>query len=129
MRVPEESKERGRQVRIAMTGGTAPGGPATAAAYELVPELEEWVLGNVFGEIWGRPQLDLKTRSGLVMAMLAVLGREPQLRGHVGSALNLGWTPEEIAEVFVQSLPYGGVPTALNALRVASEVFHERGLR
>jgi 4-carboxymuconolactone decarboxylase len=56
------------------------------------------------------------------------LGQEPELRTHVGNALNLGWKKEEIAEVFMQLVFYGGGPNSLNALKVASEVFEERGL-
>ena len=127
MDISEASKERGRQVRMALGGTPSPRSAATTPAYDLVPELEEYLLGAVFGEIWGREQLDLKTRSAVTLSALAVLGHEPQLKGHIGYALNLGWSQEEIAEIFLHILPYGGVPATLNALRVAGEVFKQRG--
>ena len=90
--------------------------------------LDEWIDSSVWGDIWGRPGLDMKTRSIATIAALCVLGQEPELRNHIGVALNLGWKKEEIAEMFMQLIFYGGGPNSLNALRVASEVFQERGI-
>ncbi|MEX2431143.1 MAG: carboxymuconolactone decarboxylase family protein [Dehalococcoidia bacterium] len=126
MDISEASKERGRQVRVALNGTPAARNPATGPAYDLVPDLEDYLMGAVFGEIWGRPQLDLKTRSVVTMSVLAAQGHEPQLRQHIGYALNLGWTQGEIAEMFLHVLPYAGAPATLNALRVAGEVFKAR---
>jgi len=90
--------------------------------------LDEWIDSSVWGDIWGRPGLDMKTRSIATIAALCVLGQEPELRNHIGVALNLGWRKEEISEMFMQLIFYGGGPNSLNALRVASEVFQERGI-
>ena len=128
MHISEQSKEAGREVRVALGGAPSPRSGSNSAAFELVPGLEDFVLGAVFGELWSRPQLDLKTRCLLTLAMLAVLGHDPQIRTYVGYALNVGWTPEEIAEVFVHAIPYGGVPSTVNGLSIASEVFKERGV-
>ncbi|MCH8848781.1 MAG: carboxymuconolactone decarboxylase family protein [Chloroflexi bacterium] len=128
MHISEESKEAGRRVRTAISGAPTTRSSSNAAAFDLVPGLEDYVLGSVFGDLWGREQLDVKTRCGLTLAMLAVLGNDPQVRTYVGYALNVGWTPEEIAEIFVHSIPYGGLPPAVNALRIATEVFKERGV-
>jgi 4-carboxymuconolactone decarboxylase len=127
MNISEASKQRGREVRKALGGTPDPGNPTSTIAYELVPDLQDYMLGAVFGDIWGRPQLDLKTRAVVTLASLATQGREPQLRAHINYALNLGWTQEEIAEMFVHVMVYAGAPSALNALRVAGEVFKARG--
>jgi 4-carboxymuconolactone decarboxylase len=126
--ISEESKAKGREVRVAMGDSPRPRSPANAAGLDLVPGLEDYVLGVNFGEIWSRPHLDLKQRCGLVLGMLTVMGLDPQIRPYVGYALKLGWTPEEICEIFVQSISYAGLPTAFNALRVAAEVFKEQGV-
>ena len=127
MDISEASKERGRQIRIALNGTPAARNAATGPAYALVPDLEDYLMGAVFGEIWGREQLDLKTRSAVTMAVLASHGHEPQLRVHIGYALNLGWSQEEISEMFLHLMPYAGAPVTLNALRIAGEVFQARG--
>ncbi|HEX9191126.1 MAG TPA: carboxymuconolactone decarboxylase family protein, partial [Candidatus Deferrimicrobiaceae bacterium] len=51
---------------------------------------------------------------------------EPQLRVHLGAALNAGCTRAEIVEVLMQMAVYAGIPAALNALYLAKEVFAER---
>ena len=88
---------------------------------ELVTEL-------AWAQIWSRPQLPLKLRSLVTIAMLAALNRADELKGHVNGALNNGATPEEIVEVFVQGAAYLGFPASNTAVRLAVEVFRERGL-
>ena len=81
-----------------------------------------------WNDIWNRPGLDRKTRSMLNMAMLIALNRGPELKLHVNGALNNGLTKEQIREVMLQTAIYCGVPAAVEAFRVAREVFKERGL-
>lgn len=81
-----------------------------------------------WGIIWSRPQLPLKTRSLVTIAMLAAINRADELRGHIGGALNNGATPEEITEVFLHAAAYVGWPASNGAVRIAVEVFKERGL-
>jgi len=56
------------------------------------------------------------------VAQLAALGRAEELRAHLGAALNLGITREELVEVLMQTAVYAGVPAANEALRVAADV-------
>jgi 4-carboxymuconolactone decarboxylase len=96
--------------------------------YELVPGMKEWVTASLFGEVWVRQALEKKVRSIATMSALVVLGRESRLKGPIGNALNLGWTKEEISELFFHLSLYGGLPASINALGVARQVFQERGL-
>ncbi|KAH8695621.1 4-carboxymuconolactone decarboxylase [Talaromyces proteolyticus] len=75
--------------------------------------------------VWSRPGLELKTRSLLCLAMLAMLGRDNELAAHVRGAISNGCTEKEIQEVFLQVGVYGGVPNAVNATRIASEVLQD----
>lgn len=81
-----------------------------------------------FGEVWGGEDLSRKTRSMLVMAMLATMGRGHELRTHVGGALNNGCTPEEIRGVLLQVAIYAGIPAGVESTRIAETVLRERGL-
>ena len=84
-----------------------------------------------FGDIYSRPQLDLRTREIATIASLATLGcAQPQLKVHIEAALNVGCTREEIVEVFMQMALYAGFPAALNALFAAREIFerHDQAL-
>ena len=90
--------------------------------------IEDFVTRYCFGEVWTRPQLDHKIRSMLTIALLAVLSRPTQLRSHVRGAIANGVTPEEIREVLIHVMIYGGVPAAVDSFGHAREVLQELGL-
>ena len=74
-----------------------------------------------------RPGLDARSRQLVTLGALTALGGcEPQLRVHIGAALNVGITREEIVEALLHSAVYAGFPRALNATFAAREVFAER---
>jgi 4-carboxymuconolactone decarboxylase len=52
----------------------------------------------------------------------------PQLEWHIAAALNIGVAPAAIREVLIQSQPFAGWPTALNALRVMATAFAQLGV-
>ena len=66
--------------------------------------------------------LDRKTRSLVTVAMLTALGRGHELKGHVRGAMNNGASVTEIQEVLLHAAIYCGIPLAVDAFRVASEV-------
>ncbi|NJN83057.1 MAG: carboxymuconolactone decarboxylase family protein [Caldilineaceae bacterium] len=79
----------------------------------LSPDFERAVMGVVGGEIWARPNLDLRTRSLCSIAALAALGRVNALDLNIEMALNNGATVDEIVEVFFQVAAYGGLRGSL----------------
>ena len=87
--------------------------------------LQELVTQYCWGEVWGRPGLDRKTRSLLNLAMLTALNRPHEVKIHVRGALNNGVTKDEIKEVLLQAMIYCGVPAAIDSFRIAKEVFKE----
>ena len=89
-------------------------------ATEFTAPLQELVTEYCWGAVWGRPGLDLKTRSLLNLAMLTALNRPHELRLHVRGALNNGCTREEIQETLLQAAVYCGIPAALDAFRNAA---------
>ena len=95
------------------------------SADEFTRPLQELVSEYCWGAVWTRPELDRRTRSFLNLAMLTALNRPHEIKLHVLGALNNGITRVEIREVFLQSAIYCGVPAALDAMRVAKEVFAE----
>ena len=66
-----------------------------------------------------------RDRSLLNLGMLTALGKPNELKLHLRGALTNGVTREEIREVFLQTAIYCGVPAALEAFRVARDVFAE----
>ena len=96
-----------------------------ASADDFTRPLQELVTQYCWGEVWGRPELDRKTRSLLNLAMISALNRPHELKLHVRGALRNGLSRVEIREVLLQVAIYCGVPAAVDAFRVAREVFAE----
>ncbi|MBS9403657.1 4-carboxymuconolactone decarboxylase [Halomonas sp. TRM85114] len=87
--------------------------------------MQDLVTEYCWGEIWGREGLDRKTRSIINLAMITALNRPHELALHVRGALNNGLTRDEIAEVFLQTAIYCGVPAAIDSFRTAQKVIDE----
>lgn len=83
--------------------------------------LQKLVTEWCWGEVWGRPGLDRRTRSAINLAMLTALNRQHELKVHVRGALNNGLSRGEIEEILLQTAIYCGVPAALEATRSARE--------
>ena len=80
---------------------------------------------NVFGNLWTRPGLDVKTRALVCVVTDAATGRFPELVLHLRVALRQGWTPEELTEVLLHMTGYVGAPLVRESLLTAKEVFAE----
>ncbi len=101
---------------------------ARSIMQEVSPKLAELSADVLFGDIWERPELSKRDRSLITVANLVALYRTDQLRGHIGRALDNGVTKSEISEVILHTTFYAGWPVGANAVRVAKEVFEERGI-
>ncbi len=97
-----------------------------AAWAQLSPDFARFVTDFLAGQIWSRPNLDLKTRSLVTVAALAALGRPSGLRLNIEMALNNGASEVEILETLLQMAPYAGFPACWEGLIVASEVFTQK---
>jgi 4-carboxymuconolactone decarboxylase len=78
---------------------------------------------TVFGALWARPGLDLKTRTLVCVVSDAATGRHPELDIHLRFALKQGWTEDELTEVLLHLSGYVGVPLIREAMLVAKDVF------
>ncbi len=120
-----ERFEKGLEIRRRVLGSEYVD-RALATADEFSRPMQELVTEYCWGEIWGRPGLEERTRSLLNLAMLSALNRPHEIKTHVRGALNNGVTREEITEVFLQVAIYCGVPAAVDSFRIAREVFDEQ---
>jgi len=82
----------------------------------------------ITGQMYAREKIPHRTRQLVTISALTVLSRLDELRLHIQAALNVGCTPEEIAEVIFQTLVYGGVPTANAGLKTLKSVLEEKGI-
>jgi 4-carboxymuconolactone decarboxylase len=119
MTTREDLSRRSQEFRRAYYGKE----PKTNIGHQMCPEAMELIEQTLFGHIYLRSAVDVKTRSLCTIAALTVLNREKQLPGHITGALNNGVSKQQIVEIIVQLLFYGGYPCAVNALQAAKETF------
>ncbi|HTT86681.1 MAG TPA: carboxymuconolactone decarboxylase family protein [Acidimicrobiales bacterium] len=114
---------KGREIQRQLWGDAAADAdrPALPAA-ELAPDYFAMVRQFCFGMFWSRPNLSVRDRSLITVAMLAALGRQEELAGHLRGARNVGITEEQLVEVLMQAGVYAGVPVGVNALTTAAAV-------
>ena len=80
---------------------------------------------NVFGALWTRPGLDLKTRALICVISDVATGRDPELALHIRMARRQGWTEEELTEALLHLSGYIGVPLVREGLLTASRIFKD----
>jgi len=81
---------------------------------------------HCYADAWARGgRFGVKDRSLFTLVALATLGCTDELKLHIRGALNIGHSQDDIAELFVQILPYAGTPRMVQAMRLAGEVFRE----
>jgi 4-carboxymuconolactone decarboxylase len=93
---------------------------------ELAATMVAWDSQVSSGNYWEQPELSKRDRSLITVATLTALYRTDELRGHIRRALQNGVTKDEIRGLITHLAFYAGWPTAVNAARVALEVFEER---
>jgi 4-carboxymuconolactone decarboxylase len=89
--------------------------------------LQELLNEYCWGGPWASDVLSRRERSILNLGMLTALGRTHEVETHTRGALNNGLTPQQIAEVFIQTAIYCGVPAAVDSFRAAAKVIAEHG--
>ena len=124
----DERYERGQAMRALMAKGD-PSHFTLPGIDQLAPDLKRIIDEALFGSIWSRPGLDVSHRCICTTSALMALGQLPLLRRHIERCLNLGLSPDQVVEVFIQLTFYVGVPAVETALRITKEIFEERGIR
>lgn len=76
------------------------GQPVKGEVYEFVPVIDQFLKEHLFGDIFGRNNLDWKTRELVTIAALAALGNvEAQLSSHFNVGMYNGITPAQLGEL------------------------------
>ena len=91
-------------------------------------EFMQLLQGHIFGDLCWTGSLDDRMRELVTVTVLSTLGTLPQLKAHVGAALNAGCTPVEIREAVYECAPFIGFPMTLNAIGAMNEVFTSQGI-
>jgi 4-carboxymuconolactone decarboxylase len=118
--------QKGREMRRQLLGDAWVNRTATTSyADPIMKEFIDVATETVFGTLWTRPGLDLKTRTLICVISDAATAHEAELEIHLRMALRQGWTEKELTEALLHLLGYVGAPAARDALLVASRVFKE----
>lgn len=75
-----------------------------------------------FGDFYTRGVLSVQERELLMLAVLAALGADTQIKAHVIGNLKAGNSKEVLYAAMVQCLPYIGFPAAFNAINIIKSV-------
>lgn len=113
--------ERGLEIRRQVLGDDYVN-KAMAAQTEVQAKFQDMVAGFCWGEVWGREALSLRERSLMNIVMLTALNRPHEIALHVQGALNNGLTTAEIEEAILHTMPYCGIPAAIDAMRAARPI-------
>lgn len=116
----DERYDRGLAVRREVLGDDHVDG-ALAAATGLDAEFQRFITETAWGGLWGRPDLDRRSRSLVTIAILAALDRE-ELDLHLRASQRLGVPVGEVMEVLRHVAVYAGIPAANRAVARAKEL-------
>jgi 4-carboxymuconolactone decarboxylase len=121
-----ENQRRGAAVRRQLLGEAwVEQTSRTTYADPVMRKFIDTVTETVFGALWTRPGLDLKTRTLICVVSDAATAHETELAIHLRMALRQGWTEDELSETLLHLLGYVGAPATRDAMMVASTVFAE----
>ena len=117
MKVVEARKQRGVQDAPGRNPGPLPtgkellalgtanqtrltGSPVRGALFEFAPAIDEYLKTHLFGDIFGRDNLDWQSRElATVGALSGLAGVESQLQSHIRISMNVGLTAEQLRSV------------------------------
>ena len=121
---PENLARRQHGLEVLSTIDGRSGEAVIDAMADINPAMGHHIAAFAFGDIYDRSGLDPRSRQLVTLGVLTALGGcEAQLKVHIGAALNVGLSREEITEALLHAAVYCGFPRALNATFVAQEVF------
>jgi 4-carboxymuconolactone decarboxylase len=89
-------------------------------------ELGRLIVETVYGDVYTRPGLSTRDRELAAVAALVALGRSAQIPQHLRASLKAGLTPDELAEVIMQTATIAGFPPAMNAMSTLRTVVREQ---
>jgi 4-carboxymuconolactone decarboxylase len=95
------------------------GAPVRGPLFEFAPQVDAYLKTHLFGDIFGRDNLDWQSREvATVSALAAMSGVESQLQSHIRISLNTGLTSAQLRQL-ADVLEERGQPQAAQRARAA----------
>jgi 4-carboxymuconolactone decarboxylase len=121
-----ENLKKGREMRRELIGGAAVDRMAKDVYNDpLMDKFGNYATEAVFGMLWTRPGLDLKTRTLICVISDTAIHAWPELAIHLRMARRQGWSEDELGEALLHVSGYVGLPAVREAMIVAKTVFAE----
>jgi alkylhydroperoxidase/carboxymuconolactone decarboxylase family protein YurZ len=118
----KSSIELGTEVQTSLIGA-----PASGAIYTFAPAIDEFLKGHLFGDIFGRDNMDFQSREiATISALASMNGVNNQLRSHFNVGLNVGLTEAQLRSLITVLETRVGKQEADNATSVLSNVISGR---
>ncbi len=94
---------------------------AERAKTDFDAPFQELITEAAWGHVWSRPNITLRERSMITIALLAALGQDEEIVMHAKAIANTGASLEDIREALLHVAIYAGVPAANHAFRLIKE--------
>ncbi len=106
---------------------TLAGGPVGGPLYEFAPAIDFFLKDHLFGDIFGRDNLDFQSREIATVAALANMsGVNPQLQAHMNISMNVGLTEAQMKNLVEVLKNKVGAPVGDNAAAILEAVLKNR---
>ncbi|HEX9144665.1 MAG TPA: carboxymuconolactone decarboxylase family protein [Candidatus Binatia bacterium] len=106
------------------------GAPATGKYITFTPAIDAFLKGHLFGDIFGRDNLDFQSREIATISALAnIEGVNPQLQAHFTIGFNTGLTETQMRSLISVLEVKVGKKEADNAYEILGKVLSTRGGR
>jgi alkylhydroperoxidase/carboxymuconolactone decarboxylase family protein YurZ len=118
----KSSIELGTEIQTRLAGR-----PVTGAIYAFAPTIDRFLKGHLFGDIFGRDNLDFQSREiATISALASMKGVNPQLQAHFNIGLNVGLTEPQMRSLISVLEAKVGKKEAENANEILSNVLSGR---
>jgi 4-carboxymuconolactone decarboxylase len=92
------------------------------------PALAHYTKEALHNGLWKRPEMSPRDRSIATVAALIARVQTIEMPFHFALALDNGVKPSELSEIITHLGFYSGWANAMNAVAVAKNIFHQRGI-
>lgn len=100
---------------------TIAGAPVKGAVFDFAPVINQFLQAHLFGDIFGRDNLDWQSRElATVGALAATPGVEAQLRSHMAASMRTGLTAMQLQQLTQVLAEHGDADTARRASEALS---------
>ncbi len=123
MTADKNSIELGTDIQTRLAGR-----PVTGEIFTFAPAIDQFLKGHLFGDIFGRDNLDFQSREIATISALASMdGVSPQLQSHFNIGFNIGLTEAQMRSLIAVLEATVGKKEAVNADSILSKVLGREG--